>query len=300
LFKDTPKDTFVLNKIKIMKITITGSLGHVSKPLAVRLIRAGHTVTIISSNASRTAEIEALGGIAAIGTVADVAFLTGAFTDADVVYTMVPPDFSVPDMIAYFSSTGKNYAAALMAAGVNRVVNLSSMGAHLNTQVGLIAGAYFVEQALSALDNVIHLRAPFFYYNFYNNAAMIKQGFMGSNYPADTRMLLVHHEDLAAAAAEEIQRPFSGRRVRYVVSDTCSASQVVSQLGNALEQELAWVEFSDADTLQGMVQGGMPEHVAKLFVETGTAVRSGILWEEYDKKTVKMKGFAKEFANNIS
>ena len=33
-----------------MKITLTGSLGNVSKPLAKKLINNGHQVTIISSN----------------------------------------------------------------------------------------------------------------------------------------------------------------------------------------------------------------------------------------------------------
>ena len=32
-----------------MKITITGALGHISKPLAKELIDNGHSVTIISS-----------------------------------------------------------------------------------------------------------------------------------------------------------------------------------------------------------------------------------------------------------
>ena len=33
-----------------MKIVITGSLGHISKPLAEELLQNGHTVTVISSN----------------------------------------------------------------------------------------------------------------------------------------------------------------------------------------------------------------------------------------------------------
>ena len=36
-----------------MKITLTGSLGNVSKPLAEILISSGHDVTIISSDAAK-------------------------------------------------------------------------------------------------------------------------------------------------------------------------------------------------------------------------------------------------------
>ena len=49
-----------------MKITITGSLGNISKPLAKQLIKAGHQLTIISSSADKVAAIEALGATAAI------------------------------------------------------------------------------------------------------------------------------------------------------------------------------------------------------------------------------------------
>ena len=62
-----------------MKITLTGSLGNISKPLADILIKNGHEVTIISSDSKKVSDIEALGAKAAIGSVLDVAFLTDAF-----------------------------------------------------------------------------------------------------------------------------------------------------------------------------------------------------------------------------
>ena len=45
-----------------MKIIVTGSLGHISKPLTQELLQNGHTVTVISSNPQKQTEIEALGG----------------------------------------------------------------------------------------------------------------------------------------------------------------------------------------------------------------------------------------------
>src|ERR1700761_7220014 len=71
-----------------MKITITGSLGNISKPLTIALVQKGHTVTVVSSNAERQKEIEALGAKAAIGKMEDAEFLTSAFKGADIVYVM--------------------------------------------------------------------------------------------------------------------------------------------------------------------------------------------------------------------
>ncbi|GAC1481122.1 MAG: hypothetical protein NVS2B14_20890 [Chamaesiphon sp.] len=74
-----------------MKITVTGSLGHISKPLTQELVQKGHVVTVISSKSERQKDIESLGATAAIGSIEDVNFLTNTFKDADAVYCMLPP-----------------------------------------------------------------------------------------------------------------------------------------------------------------------------------------------------------------
>ncbi|MDR6944962.1 NAD(P)H-binding protein [Mucilaginibacter pocheonensis] len=290
-----------------MKITITGSLGNISKPLAMQLIDAGHQVTIISSNAAKAANIEELGATPAIGLVTDVEFLTRAFTGADVVYTMVPPSLGVSNFRQYVGGIGKNYAEAIQRSGVTRVVNLSSIGAHLDSGTGPITGMHDVEIALNKLAHtaIKHLRTPFFYINFYGNIDMIKNlGILGSNYPGNARLIMVHPADIATAAAEEIQHGFTGKSVRYLVSDERPAAEIASVLGAAIDKpELQWVEFNDEQALNGMMQNGLSHEIAGNFVEMGAAIRSGNLWEDYDlnKPAVtgkrKLEAFALEFAD---
>ena len=74
-----------------MKIIITGSLGHISKPMAKELVQKGHAVTVVSSSPDKQKDIEAISAAAAIGSIEDVSFLAKTFTGADVVYTMLPP-----------------------------------------------------------------------------------------------------------------------------------------------------------------------------------------------------------------
>src|SRR6266481_9738074 len=99
-----------------MKITITGSLGNISKPLARELVQKGHLVTVISSKSEKQKDIEALGATAAIGSIEDVKFLTATFTGADAVYCMVPPanlfDHNL-DLMADWRGIGNNYAQAI-------------------------------------------------------------------------------------------------------------------------------------------------------------------------------------------
>jgi len=292
-----------------MKITLTGSLGNISKPLAKQLISAGHDVTIVSSKADKTAGIEVLGAKAAIGLVSDAAFLTKAFTGADVVYTMVPPNFGAADYRKYVGDTARNYAEAIKKAGVKRVVNLSSIGADIDGGTGQISGVHDGEIVLNGLEGVAirHLRAGFFYVNLYANIDMIKNlGFIGANYGADTRLVMVHPEDIADAVAEELQSSFTGKSVRYITSDDRTAGQVASALGAAIgKPELQWVEFTDEQALAGMLQAGLPEPISKNFIEMNGAVRSGILWKDHDVKgnkptgKIKLEDFAKEFGDRF-
>jgi len=288
-----------------MKITLTGSLGNISKPLAEILINAGHKVTIISSSADKVKAIEALGAQAAIGSVTDTEFLTKAFKGADVVYTMVPPSYTTTDYRAYIADTGRGYIKAIQAAGVKKVVNLSSIGAHLANGTGPIKGLHDVEQLLNNLEDVSvkHMRPAYFYFNFYSNADMIKHAnILGANYSDSAPLVMVHPTDIAIAIAEEIQSPFTGKSVRYVASDERTTGEAAKILGAAVgKPELPWVEFTDEQSLGGMIQAGLSEELAKNYVEMGTAIRSGVLWEDYllNKpvlSTRKLEDFAKEFA----
>jgi len=117
-----------------MKIILTGSLGNISKPLAIKLVQKGHDISIISSNAENQSEIEKLGAKALIGSVEDLDFLTKSFKDADAVYCMIPrANYFDPnlDLDAFTRKIGNNYAEAIAKSGVKRVVFLSSIGAHL-------------------------------------------------------------------------------------------------------------------------------------------------------------------------
>lgn len=289
-----------------MKITVTGSLGNISKPLAKQLIAAGHDVTIVSSDENKVKDIEALGAKAAIGSIADAAFLTRAFAGTDAVYTMVPPDFGATDYRKYVADSARNYAEAIRANGITRVVNLSSIGADIDGGTGQISGVHDGELVLNALDGVAikHLRAGFFYVNFYANIDMIKHlGFIGANYAPATRLVMVHPEDIAAAVAEELQTPFTGKSVRYITSDERTAGEAAAILGAAIGKPgLQWVQFTDEQALDGMLQAGLPEPVSRNFIEMNNAVGSGILWKDYDalgnKATgkIKLEDFAKEFA----
>lgn len=290
-----------------MKYIITGSLGHISKPLAEKLIAAGHKVTVISSNKDKRSAIEALGATAAIGSVEDVNFLSEVFTGADAVYTMIPPTFTPTDWKKHIARVGQNYADAIRTAAVKYVVNLSSIGAHMPDGCGPVSGLHFAEKALNEVadTHVLHLRPGFFFYNLLAQMAMAKHmGILGGNYGEGTRLVLTHTDDIAEVAAKELlELSFRGKTVRYVSSDEKPTNEIARQLGEAIgKPDLKWVDFTDAQNQDGLVQAGLPAELARNYTEMGAAIRSGEMFSDYKSKgispggKVKLADFAREFS----
>jgi len=294
-----------------MKITLTGSLGNISKPLAIELVQKGHTVTVISSKAERQKEIESLGAKAAIGSMQDVDFLLAIFKGADAVYvmeTMGAGRFSDKnvDVIGTIVQIGQNYKHAIQASGVKRVVHLSSIGAHTDKGNGMLAFHYKVEQILNELPadvSIKFMRPVGFYYNMLAFMPTIKsQGSIIQNYGGDDKEPWVSPLDIAAVIAEEMGKPFEGRTIRYIASEELSPNEVARILGEAIgKPDLKWVIISDEQMLKGMLASGLNPNVAKGLVEMNAGRRSGVLGEDYNRNKpilgkVKLKEWAKTFA----
>ncbi|MFT4023927.1 MAG: NAD(P)H-binding protein [Flavihumibacter sp.] len=286
-----------------MKIIITGSLGHISRPLTKQLVKQGHTVTVISSNAARQEEIAGLGAVPATGSVQNIDFLAATFSGADAVYCMVPADFSQPDQVGYYEKTGSCYVEAIRRSGVKRVVHLSSYGAHLTSGTGFIGGSYRVEQLPNALPGIqlTHVRPCFFYYNLLSFIPMIRAaGFMGNVYGGDDIIPMVAPQDIAAAVAEEMVSTKEVRPVRYVVSDERTCREAASVLGQAIGMpDLQWKLLPAEQVEQSLVNNGVPPNAAFNLVELGLATHNGLLRSDFDLQQVASDGEAGSVCKGI-
>jgi len=293
-----------------MKIIVTGSLGHISKPLTEELIQKGHTVTVVSSKAERQKDIEAIGAKAAIGTMEDAGFLTETFKGSDIVYIMETLgtasffDKNI-DVNAAITNIGNNYKLAIQQSGVKKVVHLSSIGAHTDKGVGMLAFHHNVENILNQLPDDVSIkfmRPVGFYYNMFAFIPTIKsQGAIIQNYGGDDKEPWVSPLDIAAVIAEEMEKPFDGREIRYIASDEVSPNEVANILGEAIGKPgVKWKVIPDEQQLNGMIAVGMNPQTAKGLVEMNAGRRDGVLYEDYyrNKPTlgeVKLTDFAKEF-----
>jgi len=290
-----------------MKITITGSLGNISRPLTQQLVVQGHEVSVISSNAAKENEIKKLGATPLIGSVEDYDFVKQSFQGSDAVYLMIPPNFSAPDYKVFTIIVGQHYAKAIQETGIRHVVNLSSSGSALAGNPPL-TNYQNLETWLDELPgiNVLHLRPGGFYSNFFGSIGLIKyQGIIGNNFGEAINMVMSHPEDIADAAAAALHtRSFKGKKIQYIVSDTKNGREVAEILGSAIgKPDLKWIPFSDEQLLQGLLQNGFSKDAAQHYiVDMGIAIREGLLEKHYQQNTHEVTGrrnfaeFAQVFA----
>jgi len=302
-----------------MKIVVTGSLGNISRPLTEMLIARGHAVTVVSSDAKKQAYIESLGATAAIGSIADIAFLSSTFKGADAVYTMIPLSFTEPDLGDYLHRMALNYKQALKEANTKRVVLLSGWAADL-------VKAENVEYLFDGLEASITIMRPgAFYTNFYQSMDLIKgkgltgkfltlrylgigallsgkTGLLMGNYGGDDRIVFVSPKDIAAAVAEEVLLLSEGKTIRYVGSEEMTCNEAAKIIGTAIGKPwLKWVLLTDKEMLQGLKMAKLPEKLAETLVEMQAAMHSGKTLENFHQNKpkmgkVKLADFAKEFA----
>ncbi|MGG7664756.1 SDR family oxidoreductase [Dyadobacter sp. BHUBP1] len=291
-----------------MKYIITGSLGNISLPVTQNLVKAGHQVVVISSNANKKEQIESLGAEAAIGSVQDAAFLASAFKGGDIAYLMIPSDFSLADYAAFQLEVADKYLQAIQSAGVTRIVLLSSIGAHLRKGAGPIDALGYLEEKLAQIPGlkVKILRPSYFFNNLYAQIGLIRNaGIAGSNFGGtEEKLVLTDTDDIAKVATEQLLAPFTeAQTITYISSDERHPSEIAAILGTAVGKEgTPWVTFTDEDAYNGMLQAGLNESFAGLYRDMGQALQSGRMQEDYWKNrgeikgTFKLEDFAKRFA----
>ncbi|MDN3658979.1 NAD(P)H-binding protein [Ferruginibacter paludis] len=290
-----------------MKYVITGGAGHIAAALTEKLLKAGHSVTVIGRTAGNLQGLVSQGATAAVGSLEDAGFVTATFAGADAVYTMIPPNFATDNFRQYQKKVASNYIAAIKANNIQHVVVLSSIGAHMGIGAGPVDGLAEYEGLLHRLTdvNIKVLRPSYFMYNLFNMIPLIKNmQIMGANFGGSgEKLVLVHTNDIAAAAAEELLAlDFTGNTIRYVAGDERTGADIAAVLSNAINKPgIPWVEFTDEQSLQGMKQAGLGKEFAASYTTMGKALREGKMQEDYWKNhpalsSTKLEDFAKEFA----
>ncbi len=268
---------------------ITGATGNIGSKITEKLLSQGKPVRVIGRSEERLKALTGGRGEIMAGDMADSEFLTTAFTGADVVFAMIPPNMQAEDVRAHENKIGDAIAEALKESGVKRVVALSSIGAHRGDGVGIIAGLHDFEQKLNKLDNLdaIYLRPGFFMENSFQFIDMIRHMNMVSMpIEADREMPMVATQDVADTAVGFMLNPgFSGKQVHYLLGERdVTYAELTSVLGHEIgKEDLRYVKSEYDDIRNAFLGMGASESVAGEYVDLVKGFNEGRLTEDVER-----------------
>ena len=276
---------------------LLGSNGNITSKAAALLLAQGAKVRVVGRNAKSLATLKAAGAEVAAGDITDAQFLAKAFGGATAVYAMIPPDYTAADMPAAQDRLGEAIARAIANAKVKRVVNLSSIGAHVPKGTGPIAGLYRQEQRLNRLTgvDVLHLRPGYFYENHLFAIGTIQAlGAYADMTAPDVALPMVATADIAKVVARELLTPSTpangprdgqGKRVLHLRAPKLyTMRESAALLGAAIGKSgLPYVQAEPAQAKAAIVQHGLSPSTADQFEEMSAAFSTGRLDGEHEK-----------------
>jgi uncharacterized protein YbjT (DUF2867 family) len=251
---------------------ITGATGNTGKPITMALLKAGKKVRIISRSAEKAKELTELGAELIIGETSNTEILKKAFHGATAVYAMIPIDWTTTDYTTHQVKHAQAIADAIKSAGIKYVVSLSSQGAHLEKDSGVVLGLHKMEEIFNRIEglNLLHLRPTYFMENTLGMVGLIKQtGIMGSPVKPELTFPIIAVKDISAYAIKRLLAlDFKGKNVQDLLGKRdVSYSEMAKVYGAAIgKPNLKYVEFTYEDFKNSIVnQMGASANVADNF-----------------------------------
>lgn len=260
-----------------MSIVINTPNGNIGRQLALALLDAGEPITVISRDASKAAALAGRGARVVEGSIDDEATLRAAFEGATALFWLSPPNL-VPGFLETSKVNAERAARLAKEAGIERVVVLSSVGAHSGAGVGPVSSLGPVEAAFQAqIPNVVSLRAGFFMENYLRDLGSIAaMGKIFSPARADHAVPMASTGDIATRAAQLLREGWQGHQALGVHGPRdLSPREGAAILAQALERPVEHVQVSYDQALAGMLQAGVPEYAAGIYVEMYRAMNEG-------------------------
>jgi NAD(P)H dehydrogenase (quinone) len=222
--------------------TVIGITGKTGGTAAKALLAQGHKVRGVVRNVAKAVEWPERGAEIVAAELSDRDQMARAFEGSEGVYIMLPTYLEAEDM---FSDNTRDLASlkhAVIAAGVRKVVFLSSIGAERETGTGAIFKLHELEETFSSLPiSTAAIRAGWFMENFHGLIPSAREtGVLWSFLdPLNLRVPMIATKDIGTLAADLLQQTWLGHRVIELAAEPALCSlDVASAFSKVFGKEI--------------------------------------------------------------
>lgn len=261
-------------------IVITTPTGQIGKQILKQILDSGEPIRVIARDPSRLdPKIRDRVDIVQ-GSHDDIDVLTKAFTGADCVFWLVPPNPHTDSPRDHYINFTRPACEAITSQGVKRVVTVTSLGHGFGQHAGLLTAAFAMDDLIEGTGvSYRALRMPFFLENLLNQVESIKnQGAFFIANSGDRQLATVATADIAETAAKLLlDDSWSGQdSVPVVGPDELSPNEMAQIMSEVLESPVHFQQVSSEAYKVTMMQHGMSEAWAQGMVDMAAAQNEGI------------------------
>jgi uncharacterized protein YbjT (DUF2867 family) len=232
-----------------MKIVIAAASGNIGRRTAEKVIQAGGEAILLARHPEKLADLVAQGATVKPISSDDTEGLIEATQNVDALFWLTPPNLFAPSLRNWYKQTAMAGANAVRENGIQRVVNISSIGAGAEPNLGTVSFSGEVESIFNqTAANVLHLRPGYFMENFLlDQIELIRQHRTVSfPYASDHDIPWISTDDIGDEAAKYLlDETWAGQWTRNLMGpQNLTPVEITALLSRMLDYPINYVQIT--------------------------------------------------------
>jgi uncharacterized protein YbjT (DUF2867 family) len=243
-----------------MKIAIAGASGNIGRRTAEKVVQAGAETILLSRRPGQLADLVAQGAIVKSISSDDAPGLIAATKNVDALFWLTPPKLDVSSLSDWYTQTAMAGSSAVRENGIDRVVNISAIGAGAKPNLGTVSLVGDVEAIFNQTGaNILHLRPGYFMENFLTQVESIRQdNIVSFSYANDHDIPWISTDDIGDEAAKYLlDDRWAGQWTRNLMGvENLTPLETTAILAKVLDRPIEYVRITIESIQQQLASFG--------------------------------------------
>ncbi|WP_439487864.1 NmrA family NAD(P)-binding protein [Algoriphagus sp.] len=217
--------------------------------------------------------------------------LKKAFEGGTNVFVLTPENPASHDIIDDTKRIVANYKEAIQATGIKRVIALSCVGAHIDSNTGNVLMSRILEQSLDDLEiEKVFVRPSYYYTNWLGYVETMEQyGVLPTFFPGDLEIEMNSPVDLAEFLARVmVDTSSEKKRIYELTGQKYSSLDVAAAFSKLLNKKISLQPITKDKWVETLVSVGFTENSADNLSDMTQAVIDNKTVPEYPEHAVKL------------
>ncbi len=250
-----------------MKIVIAAASGQVGRRTAEKVFQAGAETILLSRRPEQFADLVAQGAIVKSISSDDAPGLIAATENVDALFWLTPPKLNGSSLSNWYIQTAMAGATAVRENSIERVVNISSIGAGAKPNLGTVSFSGDVEAIFNQTGaNILHLRPGYFMENFLTQVESIRQdNTVSFSYASDHDIPWISTDDIGDEAAKYLlDDRWAGQWTRNLMgAKNLTPLETTAILSQVLDRQIEYVRVTIESLQQQLALFGATPNVQR-------------------------------------